>query len=432
MGELAHSADAISLTLFFAHWGCWTVADNVERVIREAEGLHVYFGMEEAPDFVAAKVAIRNSIARNDWLQQAYYSEYGLDPARSDSMDAVWSLANRIRGTAPPTVYLRTAHSVAIWGARHYPFQAAELSTFTRLLTDIDQFALDTAVRGKLRRVTEAVTSTLELARRVVPAYLPPVEAVSNAYDIGPVSAFRDATDLVASFVGGAAGADATAAARQQYEWHVSRLLRNRLMHALNGNGDEKEALVDLTPPTDRTKTAGASTARPPSQRAQTRQRRIGPRLTAGARWLCWWALAQGVSPVSGAQVGPQQQLSEVTIISANVTSLEAHWGDVCGLEWDPALIQEARLPTDSWVYQDAQRKGIRLVAGHKSADGKPLLCALVRTGTCGRIAAGLGTTRQDYSSSSGTRAVRVAGGSPIYTEKLMAVSRPSTELRRW
>ena len=80
MGELTYSADAIALTLFFAHWGCWTVADNVERVISEAEGLHVYFGMPEAPDFVAAKVAIRNSIARNDWLQQAYYSEYGLDP----------------------------------------------------------------------------------------------------------------------------------------------------------------------------------------------------------------------------------------------------------------------------------------------------------------------------------------------------------------
>ena len=71
----------------------------------------------------------------------------------------------------------------------------------------------------------------------------------------------------------------------------------------------------------------------------------------------------------------------EVVIASANVTSLDAHWHEVCQQEWDVLLVQEARVSPDAWSLGDAARKGISVQLGRLAGDGKALVCAIARSG---------------------------------------------------
>ena len=50
-------------------------------------------------------------------------------------------------------------------------------------------------------------------------------------------------------------------------------------------------------------------------------------------------------------------------------------------MEWDILLVQEARVSPDAWALQDAARQGMSVQLGRLGADGKPLLCALSRSG---------------------------------------------------
>ena len=99
-----------------------------------------------------------------------------------------------------------------------------------------------------------------------------------------------------------------------------------------------------------------------------------------GFGWRVLWLatiVTSGIRFGEATNPGPPQ----VTILSCNVTSLEAHWADLVDPPWDCLLVQEARISPESWVWKDCQRRGWAGHPGPAGPNGQSLVAAVTKAG---------------------------------------------------
>ena len=78
-------------------------------------------------------------------------------------------------------------------------------------------------------------------------------------------------------------------------------------------------------------------------------------------------------------------------IVTANLSSLTQGWSDLAALQWDIALVQEARVSHGSSILADIRRAGCQVILSSPEGDGNSLLAIIVRCGSVVSISAVLG-----------------------------------------
>jgi hypothetical protein len=92
----------------------------------------------------------------------------------------------------------------------------------------------------------------------------------------------------------------------------------------------------------------------------------------------------------------PHYRIGEATnpgpsIVTANLSSLAQGWADLAKLQWDIALVQEARVKDGQPILGIIRQAGCQVILSEGEADGTSLLAIIVRRGSVSMIPEVLG-----------------------------------------